>query len=274
MTIDASRFLGSAVAMSAGLHWKFDGDFIIRQLDALHRRQELLQRAGRRTLEGPAAMECDGLGEVRRVLEGFDVHKVVVAGSLLGLTTATILALRSLGMKIATVFGSLGEAHRVRLAAAGIALVDLRAGNTFALFDRLRSVQADGYLLALRCDVSGGSHKYKFLGYDVTCSGFIESYARMNACAVLPLDSRLISEHEMTLTCGEPIRAPAETTQTLLAHLESSIYRDPVNYLWSGTSIIFSDTRAVRNGLSYLPRILAWREERRRTQETDAARTT
>jgi hypothetical protein len=270
MTVVASRFLGCAVAMSAGLHWKFDRDFIIQQLDALYCRQELLRRADRRLLENPASMEYNGLAEVRRALEGVEVHKVVVAGSLVGLTTATILALRSVGLKVATVFGSLGEAHYARLAGAGIALVDLRVQNKFALFDRLRNLQAEGHLLALRCDVSGGSHKYRFLGYDVTCSNLIETYARMNACTVVPVDSKLISEREMTLTCGEPLRGPAETTQTLLAQLESSIYRDPVNYAWSRTSLIFSDTQAVRNGLSYLPPIVAWREERRRANETNA----
>jgi hypothetical protein len=269
MTTDASRFLGSAVAMSAGLHRKFDRDCIIHQLDALYRRQELLQRAGRRLLENLVSMEYNGLAEVRRALEGVAVDKVVVAGSLVGLTTATILALRSLGLKIATVFGSLGEAHYARLAAAGIALVDLRVQNKFALFDRLRNLQAEGHLLALRCDVSGGSHKYKFLGYDVTCSNLIETYARMNACLVVPVDARLISEREMTLTCGEPLRGPADTTQTLLSQLESSIYRDPINYAWSRTSLIFSDTQAVRNGLSYLPHIVAWREERRLSEESN-----
>lgn len=268
MTTAASRFLGSAVAMAAGLHLSFDRDFIIQQVDALYRRQELLQRAGRRILENPLTIECDGLAEVRRVLGALDVHKVVVAGGLVGLTTATILALRSLGLKIATVFGNLGEVHHARLAAAGIALVDLRLHNKFALFDRLRNLQAQGYLLALRCDVAAGSHKCRFLGYDVTCSNLIDMYARINACTVVPLDSRLISEREMTLTCGEPLRGPGETTQPLLSQLESSIHRDPVNYLWSSTSIIFSDTRAVRNGLSYLPDIVAWREERRGTDQT------
>jgi hypothetical protein len=268
MTIVASRFLGSAVAMSAGLHRRFDGDFIIQELDALYRRHDLLRRAGRRLLENPASMEYDGLAEVQRALQGVEVHKTIVAGGLVGLTTATLLALRSLGLKIATVFGSLGEAHYARLAAAGVALVDLQVQNKFALFDRLRNLQAEGHLLALRCDASGGSHKYKFLGYDVTCSNLIETYARINACTVVPVDSRLTSEREMTLTCGEPLRGPAETTQTLLAQLESSICRDPVNYAWSSTSLIFSDTQAVRNGLSYLPHIIALREARRRTDET------
>ena len=266
--MDESSLLGPAVAMSAGLYLKFDRDFIVDQLDALRRRQELLHHAGRRILGNSAMFEFNGLAEVRRVLDSLDLRKVVLAGSLLGLTTATILALRSIGLKIATVFGGMGEAHRARLEAAGIRLIDVRVQNKFALFDLLHDLQAEGYLLALRCDVPGRSRKrYKFLGYDVTCSNLIEAYARMNACTIVPIDANVISEHEMALTCREPLRKPVEITQILLSQLESSIYRDPINYVWSTTSLIFSDTRAVRNGFSCLPCIIAWRDRLDRTDE-------
>jgi hypothetical protein len=235
--MDESRFLGSAVAMSAGLYYRFDRDVIAQHLDALRRRRELLERVSRRILETPAAVAFSGLAGVQRVLQDFDGRKVVLAGALLGLTTAAVLALRSIGLKIATVYGSLDEAHRVRLEAAGIRLVDLRLHNKFALFDILRNLQAEGHLLALRCDVSGRSgRRYRFLGYDVTCSNLIETYARLNACTVVPIETCLISEREMMVTCGEPLRRPAETTQTLLSRLESSICQNPVNYAWSGAS--------------------------------------
>jgi hypothetical protein len=264
VTIDESRLLGSAVAMSAGLYCKFDHDHIVRQLNALRRRQELLHRASRRILGNAAAIEFNGLGEVRRVLDALDLRRVVLAGSLLGLTTATILAVRSLGLKIATVFAGIGEAHRACLEAAGIRLVDVRVQGTYALMALLRNLQADGHLLALRCDVPGHSRKrYRFLGYDVTCSNLIEAYARMNACTVVPIEASLNSECETTLTCREPLHEPAATMQTLLSQLESAIYRDPVNYVWSNSSIIFSDRQAVRNGFSCLPDIVAWREHGR-----------
>ncbi len=271
MTMDESRFLGSAVAMAAGLYCKFERDVIVQQLDALRRRQELLRRAARRALGDPAAIEFSGLAGVRRVLQGLDDgRKIVLAGALLGLTTAPGLALRSMGLKIATVFGSLDEAHRVHLEAAGIRLIDLRVQNKFALFHLLRNLQAEGHLLVLRCDVPGrSSRRYRFLGYDVMCSNLIETYARLNGCAVVPIETSPISEREMTVTCGEPLDGPAETTQTLLSWLESSICRDPVNYAWSGTSIIFSDTRAVRNGFACLPQIIAWRDRRGLSEAAD-----
>lgn len=264
MTIDESRLLGSAVAMSAGLYWKFDREHIVRHLDLLRRRQELLHRASRRILENAAAIEFSGLGEVLRVLDGLDRRRVVLAGSLLGLTTAAILAVRSLGVKIATVFAGIGAAHQARLEAAGIRLVDVRVHDKFALLDLLRGLQADGHLLALRCDVPGRSRKrYRFLGYDVTCSNLVEAYARMNACTVVPIEACLNPECETTLTCREPLREPAAAMQTLLSLLEAAIYRDPVNYVWSSSSIIFSDRQAVRNGFSCLPDIIAWREDSR-----------
>jgi hypothetical protein len=262
VTPDAEQLLGPAVAMSAGLHEKFDRNSIVRLLDALRHRHEIVTSADLRIVRGDGeAMTFNGLADIRQALNNLDPRKVVLAGSLLGLTSATILALRSLGFKIVTVFGDLGEAHRRRLEISGIRLIDLRAQrNKFSLFKVLKDLQEQGHILALRCDVPGHSrHTCRFLGYDVTCANLIEAYARLTGCAVLPIEAELVSDCEMTLTCRTLLSDAEKITQELLSQLEISICRDPLKYLWASTSIIFSDKRAIVNGFSYLPAILALR---------------
>jgi hypothetical protein len=265
VTFDDELLLGPALAMSAGLSQKFDRNLIIRLLDELPRRHEMARSADLRIVRGGEAMMFNGLAGVRQALENLDLRKIVLAGSLFGLTSGTILALRSLGFKIVTVFGDLSEAHRHRLETSGIRLIDLRTQrNKFSLLRFLRKLQEQGHVVALRCDVSGQSRQsYRFLGYNVTCANLIETYARLNDCTVVPIEAELISDREMTLTCRTPLNDTKKMTQKLLSQLETSIYQDPLKYVWANTSIIFSDKRAILNGFSFLPTILALRNRPR-----------
>jgi hypothetical protein len=254
--------LGPSLAMAAGICAKFDHASIVRRFDSLHARNGMMRRIALRLAETPREVSFEGLAEIRQAVGDIGPNKVILAGSLLGYATATLLALSSLGLKIATVFWNVAPSDRLLLERAAIRLIDMRSqGSGLELFKLLRRTQAAGYVVALRCDAPGRSNKrHKFLGYDVKCATLIEAYARVSKLIILPIEAELLSDQAMTLSCRTPLREAKNATQNLLSQLEQSIYENPLNYSWASNSVIFSSDHAVGNALSFLPDILAWRD--------------
>jgi hypothetical protein len=254
--------LGPSLAMSAGLCAKLDHASVVRRFDGLRARNGMMRQFAHRLADDPRGVSFDGLADIRRVLADVGPSRVILAGSLLGFAAATLLALSSLGLKIATVFWNVTQSDRFLLERAAIRLIDMRSqGSGLELFKLLRRAQEAGYVVALRCDAQGRSkQRHKFLGYDVKCAALIESYARVNKLIILPIEAELLSDQAMKLNWRTPLREAENATQNLLSLLEQSIYENPLNYSWASGSIIFSSDQAVDNALSFLPDILAWRE--------------
>jgi lauroyl/myristoyl acyltransferase len=262
---EGSRLLGAALAMAAGLSQSFEQKFIVQQFDELFRQSRKSAAVHRRIVEDWQSLSFAGVNEIWPVLDMNDLQRVVFGVSQFGLVTASIAALRSMGLKLAIVFRSIDTPFRRFLEAAGTRLVDVTEHrNKFSLISVLQNSQNEGYIPVLRTDAPGNSGKrYRYFGYDVGCSNLIEVYARITNSAIVQVFNEAISEGEVHLGCKQPVFSRGETTtQRLLSELETAIMEHPGNYSWSSSSIVLSDDRAILNGLSYLPEFLEWRDRK------------
>jgi lauroyl/myristoyl acyltransferase len=248
--------------MSAGLFSKFKSAFIVERFDALQSCYELVWSAERALLDGCRPNSIRGLSGVQDTLADLRSRNVILAACQYGASAVAIAALSSMGVKIASLYWTITKRYLEILEPWKVPLIDMtKQESTLSVLKKLRTLHAEGYTLFLLSDAPGRSRKrYQFLGYDVTCSNLIEIYARYNDCVVVPFQSEVISDREVSLHCGAPHVNCPNLMQKLLSDVEELIYRNHTNYLWSGGSIIFSDSRALPNGLRFLSEYLDWRD--------------
>jgi hypothetical protein len=256
--------LVSAFVMSAGLSARFGKKFVARQFHALNSQLARSRRLHRRLLSGRETIRFSGLNDIAVLLQNFRSERVILAASLFGPALVSFAALTSVGAKVATIYWAMSEAHRQVVDACSIHAIDMtRQTNRLSFIRLLQELHADGYVIWLMCDAPGESRiRHNFLEYSVCCAHLIEVYARVNRCTVIPTYCRVLSDEDASLHCDAPLTDYNNLTQRLLSNLEAMIYQDPINYLWSGRTIIFSDPRAIVNGVHCLPDFLAWREVR------------
>lgn len=262
MTPAQENLLEPAIALAAGLHGKFNRRSIGEQIAALPEWLERIETAHRRLAIDRTGIAIGGLDQIETCLQSVKRKPVMFAGSQLGPPLVTLAALAAVGLKIAGVYWHLSARQRRIVAALPGRFLDLNeVPSPLSLVRSLHMLQESGHVLWLMCDAPGGSsRRYDFLGYRVRCAPLIEAYARLYRCAVVPISSRLLSGAEASVHCGPPLTGCDNLTGRLLSSLETAIYRDHTNYLWSGASIIFSDPRAIENGLRILPDYLEWRD--------------
>jgi lauroyl/myristoyl acyltransferase len=255
--------LGAALALSAGLRLKFDQRFLAAQFSELRRHLETVTNVHRGLLRDHPMVKFDGVDEIAFRLDALKTQRVIFAGSQFGPLLASVAALGSINVKVAGVYWTLAENNRRILKSCGAHFIDLTEyGNWRSMIRSLQQLHASGYVLWLMCDVKGRSRiHYDFLGYSVPCATLIEVYAKLSKCIVIPAYCRVVSNNEVSLHCGPNLTDHENITQRLLSDLEYQIYADPINYLWSDASIIFSDRRALQKGLSILPAFLEWRQQ-------------
>jgi hypothetical protein len=249
--------------MCAGLFSRFERGFIAHQFDALQLHYERIHNAEQTLLRGAKPMAVRDVDGLREKLADLRSRNVIIAASQYGASSLSVAALSSMGAKIASLYWKIPKRYLQIFEQCKVPLIDMtKQEDTLRLFKTLLDLQADNYLLFLLSDVPGKSRKhYRFLGYDVKCSNLIEVYSRYKRSMVLPMHSRIISDSEILLHCGAPFGWHRNMTQRLLSDLESLIYQNHSDYSWSGASIIFSDSRAMLNGLSLLPDFLEWRDQ-------------
>lgn len=253
MAPDEAR-LGAAIAMAAGLKGRFGDSFVAEQCQALDAQVETWQGIHTRLLGGGTVLRIDGLDAVAELWRSLKAERAIFAGSLFGPPLVGIAALSALGAKVAGVYWRAGKTQRQILAKHRVQAIDLAAQtNRFAVIRRLQSLQADGHVLYLLCDVPGQSRKrYDFLGYDVQCATLIELLARLSRAPVVPIYCRMLADAEVSVHCDAPLTDAKNMTQRLLTNLETLIYDDPMNYLWDATSIVLSDASAFFEGVRCL----------------------
>jgi hypothetical protein len=260
--VEDEGLLGSAIALSAGLYSRYEHDFIVAQFPALQWHLRKVKSVHRRLLRDRNEISFRGIDQIANLLHDVKSQRVVFAVSQFGPILASVPALTSIGVKVAGVYWALSDNNGRILESCRAHFIDLsEQRNGLSLIRSMQELHADGYVLALMCDAPGKSRsRYEFLNYTVRCANLIEVYARLNCCAVIPTYCQLLSDAEVSLHCTPPVTDYRNMTQRLLSDLEALIYKDYINYLWSGTSIIFSDSRAMVNGLRCLPDFLDWSE--------------
>ncbi len=260
--VKCDDLLGPAVAMSAGLYARFRHEFIVTQFDFLKSHSRNVKAIHRRLLRGGEAIKFLGLNDLAKPLQKLRTERVIFAGSQFGPPLASVVALTSMGVKVAGVYWALSKTYGRILENRRVRAINLtEQTNRFALIRLLQKLHDDGYVIWLMCDAPGKSRiRYKFLGYSVICANLIEVYARLYGCTVVPTYCRLLSDDEVSVHCGAMSTNYQNMTQRLLSNLQALIYEDPINYLWSGASIVFSDSRAILNGLHFVADFLEWRE--------------
>jgi hypothetical protein len=253
--------LGAARAMTAGLHTKFGERFVPGQCYALKAQLARWSGIHKRLLGNGKGLSICGSDKVAELLQNLKSERLIFAGCQFGPPLVSVAALSSLGANVAGVYWALGKTQRQILDKCRVRAIDMTGQtNRFALIRLLQGLQADGYIVWLMCDVPGKSReRYNFLGYKVRCANLIEVFARLSHSTVVPTYCRMISE-DVSVHCDAPLTDYSNMTQRLLSNVETLIYEDPMNYLWDGTSIIFSDPQALQNGLNCLPDFLEWRE--------------
>jgi hypothetical protein len=267
--------------MTAGLNGKFDKGSISRRFDELNSQFATLTGVHKRLLDNAKRLNIRGSDQVAELLQRSKSERLIFAGCQFGPPLVSVEALSSLGANVAGVYWALGKTPRLILDRCGVYAIDLtKQTNPIALIRLLQRLQDDGYMVWLLCDVPGKSRaRYNFLGYSVRCANLAEVFARVSRSKVVPIYSRMISEEDVSVHCDAPLTDYRNMTQRLLSNVETLINEDPMNYLWDGTSIIFSDPQALQNGLDCLPDFLAWRERRasgkaERSGRVDKATTT
>ena len=174
---------------------------------------------------------------------------------------AALIALNK--MKIATVFWKMGRAAKTLLTSSGVRLIDLasRAG-TVAIMDEILSAHREGYNIFLIVETPMASRRrYKFFGYSVTCSSLIETLSKRFGWDIYVLDCSLKSDTEVRVQFTDLISGP-DITQKLLRRCEAVALANIGEYIWTPASIVLSDPAAYINGLTFLPEILTWRDQR------------
>ncbi len=249
--------------MSAGLYGRFGRKFITGQFNALNSQVEKTKRFYRRLLRDSETIEFHGLNNFAKLLRNLRSERVILAGSQFGPPLVSFAALTSLGLKVATVYWAWSETHRRILQNCGVHAIKMtEQTNRISFIRLLQKLHDDGYIIWLMCDAPGKSRiQYDFLGYTARCANLIEVHARIHGCTVIPTYCQLLSDNEASLHCNAPLTDYQYMTQRLLSNLQALIYEDPLNYLWGGSSIIFSDPQAILNGLRCLPDFLNWRDQ-------------
>ena len=252
----------AAIGITAGLRADLGERSTVRQFHALNSQFAKVTGIHQSLLGEGRDISIRGQDEVAELLCTLKSERVLFAGSQFGPPLLSIAALTSLGANVATVYWALGKTHRQIFDKYRVHAIDMtEQTNRFAFIKLLKKLHAEGYVIWLMCDAPGESRAhYNFLGYAVRCANLIETYARLGRCTVVPIYCRLISDEEASVYCDPPLKDYQEMTQRLLSRLETLIYDDPINYLWGGRSIIFSDPQAILNGVRCLPDFLDWRE--------------
>jgi lauroyl/myristoyl acyltransferase len=249
--------------MSAGLCARFNHKFIVRQFDALSVQAGKAKEAHRRLLRDKEKIKFRGLNDAAELLQRLKSDRVIFAGSQFGPPLVSLAALASVGPRIAIVYWALSKTTKRILENCQVHTIDMTEQTSWLAFVRLlQKLQADGYFIWLMCDAPGKSRsRYDFLGYSVRCANLIEVYARIYDCMVIPTYCRLISYAEASLHFDTPLINHQNMTQLLLSNLEELIHKEHINYIWNKACIVFSDPRALQNGLRCLPDFLEWRDE-------------
>lgn len=247
--------------MSAGLAAKFDREFIASQFDALLLHTDKTRAAHQRLLRAGKQIKFQLPNDAAGLLQDVRSERVIFAGSQFGPPLVSLAALASAGLGIAVAYWALSETRRRILENCRIFLIDMtKQESPRGLIRLLRELQAGGYYIWLMCDAQGKSRtRYDFLGYSVRSANLIEVYSRICGSMVIPTYCRLISDAEVSLHFDAPITHRQGITQLLLSKLDALICGDPINYTWNKACIVFSDPRALQNGLYCLPDFLAWR---------------
>ena len=254
--------LGSAVALAAGLSSRFDHDYITGQFQALRLHHTKVAHLHRRLVCGVDKVRYRGMRRVASLLQGLRSQRVIFAGSQFGPILAGVAALASIGAKVAGVYSALSGNNARILRNCRANFIDLNRYKTgFSILEAMRQLHSDGYVIWLMCDLPGQSRVHcEFMGYNVRCASLLEVYARVQRCSVVPSYCRVLSDREVSMECGAPLTDYNNMTQCLLSELETLIYEEPINYLWQDSCIVFSDPRALPNGLRCLPEFLEWRD--------------
>jgi lauroyl/myristoyl acyltransferase len=264
MTTQENLF-GLALSLAAGLYNRGAHEFNIDRLRSVRVRRADIIEAKRQIFANPKILKFNDLQEVSLMCTATDLRQVFFAVSGYGLLHAAVLALQLMGFKPAFVFRRLDAPAIQSISALGVRLIDARAAkDVIGFFQLLREVQSNGFTLVLRTDAPGESRiRYSFLGYDVQCAKLIEMYAKRTHSTIIPIHAKLNLENKFDVFVGKPLRSAHASMQTLLSDIEADIIADPDNYFWTTDSIVFSDPRAVINGLMCMPAFLRWRKSGR-----------
>ena len=271
-TDQAAELLSSAFVFSGSICLRRKRSYIVEHYEdiAAHewRRKSLLSRFG----EKRTPIRLSGLEHLREFLHETKPSPRIFAVCLMGPypVAAALIALSQ--VKIATAFWKMGRATRKVLAASGVFLIDLfNHASAFPIIDEVYRRYREGYNIFLLVETPTRSRRrYKFFGYSVTCSSLIEALSRRFGWGVHFLHCSLRSETEVQIQFSDLISSP-DITQQLLSRCEAIALKNIGQYIWSPASIVWSDPQAYVNGLTFLPEILTWREQKRHsdTEGTD-----
>ena len=207
--------------------------------------------------------ESHGVETLASIIESIGYRSVVLVASELGSINFTLIALSRLGVKLAIPFYSLSPSHKFAADVCKARLIDLNSvGSSFQLLSTMQDLSRTGLVPLLMLDVpSRTKKKSRFLGYDVMASRLCELYSKSTASQMILVWNKVDTRGNIQIICRAPGSAGDVTTRGLLRILEDEIYSDPLAYSWAGARLLFSDVKAIGNGIQHLREIVDWRSD-------------
>jgi hypothetical protein len=257
-----SDLLAQAFALSANLVLRRERSSIVQSYDPVRAEARRRRTAVTRYLADSRSLELLGLDDLVRAVTNEKTPGALIAIPQVGPFALAVALIARSGVKIATVFWDLGGEIKRLLKSSDVVLLRLdRNAAPRSTIREIAELLLRGFAVCLLIEVPMRSRRrYGFMGYNVTCSSLIETSARRCRKPVHRLYTILDSGRNIRL-CVESAVSGEYLTQFLLSWAEEVAIADIEQYNWSEASIVFSDPAAFANGLSFLPEILAWRDQ-------------
>lgn len=186
--------------------------------------------------------------------------RILLSGSQAGLWPLPLITLAASGRKVAAVVRKQDPLFSSALRSFGVDIVDLTPTNSRDRpLVRLRELQLGGTYVHILLDAPGNSRRTTpFLGYEVSCSRLSDVLARRHDLAILGLVGTVDASGTAVTSPMHGLQGSRTDLPASLACVADLIERDPTECLWTPSSVILTDPRAVAAGFERIGTILEW----------------
>jgi hypothetical protein len=248
------------LALSAGLARRKARQEIINYYPLTWKLSCIRRRLQAHALQCPAQLKVFGFHDLQSRLSEVRPHETILVTANLGEPPAFAATCARGGLRLAVAYHTIDESRQAMLRKSGVELIYVQpAYSVLELFQRFDAIRRTGYFLCFVVDVPfETSKKMKFLGYEIPISRLASAYAKKAHCAVHSLISKIDTPWRMSF---ELSAIADHRLESIIGLIEQTVLRQPFQYQWSPSAVIFADQRARHEAMSFVVDVLQFRDQ-------------
>ena len=187
--------------------------------------------------------------------------RLVIAATELGSINLSIAALWRCGIRVITPFWELARYYEELAHLFQVVLIDMRKHSTPSKLSQvIRYHQRRGIVPVLVVEAPcRSSRQYAFLNCRINCSRFLCWLSRETESRMMLIWNKQVGRGQVEVGFDWVTPEMADT-QLLLDRIEKEVRREPPQYSWENSAVLFSDKSALRRSFDKMELILGWRQ--------------